>query len=298
MLSGTSTATVPLPSPGLSGLAARYDAFIVDQWGVLHGGEAPYPGAIDCLSALKAAGKRVIILTNSGKRAAVNVGVLAAIGIGGQHIDAIHSSGEEAWRALRERAGTALRDLGRRCLFLARGDNSGILEGLDLVPTASPEEAEFVFNTGVDPAAMRWEDYTALLAPAVARKLPMVCANPDVTAPLGRRIVFGAGALADWYRSRGCPVIRFGKPDKAVFDACLKLAGNPDRGRVLVVGDSLGHDVRGAMNAGLDSAFIAGGIHAEALRIRRGETPSIDAVARLARAFAVQPVHVLPVFAW
>ncbi len=57
---------------GLADLASRYRGFIVDQWGVLHDGGAPYPDALEGLAELRAAGKRVVLLSNSGKRAAVN----------------------------------------------------------------------------------------------------------------------------------------------------------------------------------------------------------------------------------
>ncbi len=298
MLSGQNTVIPPHSAPGLSGLAGRYDVFIVDQWGVLHDGENPYPGAADCLRALKEAGKKVVVLTNSGRRARINTEVLAELGFERGLYDTLHSSGEAAWRALRDREDPVVRGLGRRCLLLARRNNSAILEGLDLVVTDDPGAADFVFNTGVDPATTPWDKYLEWLAPAADRGLPMVCANPDVTSPLGPRMVFGAGALADWYGARGCPVVRFGKPDAAMFETCLKLVETEERERVLVVGDSLDHDIRGAMNAGFDSAFVAGGIHADTLRIQFGEMPSRDAVTRMAAAFAVQPVHVLPNFVW
>ena len=34
---------------GFGPLAARYDGFILDLWGVIHDGVKPYPGAADCL---------------------------------------------------------------------------------------------------------------------------------------------------------------------------------------------------------------------------------------------------------
>ena len=49
-------------------LAARYDGFIVDLWGVVHDGVRPYPGAVDCLTRLRDAGKRVVMLSNAPRR--------------------------------------------------------------------------------------------------------------------------------------------------------------------------------------------------------------------------------------
>ena len=39
------------------------------------------------------------------------------------------------------------------------------------------------------------------------------------------------------------------KPDRRIFDYALEQAGNPDRSRVLMVGDTAESDIRGGMNA-------------------------------------------------
>ena len=45
------------------------------------------------------------------------------------------------------------------------------------------------------------------------------------------------------------------KPLPAFFDVVLKTIGETDRSKVLVIGDSLQSDIRGAVNAGLDSVW-------------------------------------------
>ena len=68
---------------GLSAVADRYDAFILDQWGVLHNGTAVYPSVMDALAAMRAAGKKICLLTNSGRRASFNRARLAEMGFTG-----------------------------------------------------------------------------------------------------------------------------------------------------------------------------------------------------------------------
>jgi ribonucleotide monophosphatase NagD (HAD superfamily) len=51
----------------LAALMPRYDGFLLDQWGVLHDGVRPYPGAVRRAGDAAAGGKRVIILSNSGR---------------------------------------------------------------------------------------------------------------------------------------------------------------------------------------------------------------------------------------
>lgn len=46
------------------------------------------------------------------------------------------------------------------------------------------------------------------------------------------------------------------KPDPKMMEAALAVAGNPDKREVLMLGDSLSSDIRGAINAGLDSCYF------------------------------------------
>ena len=46
------------------------------------------------------------------------------------------------------------------------------------------------------------------------------------------------------------------KPDPAFFAPVLRALGEPDRARVLMVGDNLLTDIRGGINAGLDTAWF------------------------------------------
>jgi ribonucleotide monophosphatase NagD (HAD superfamily) len=50
--------------PGFAPLAKRFDGFILDLWGVIHDGVNAFPHAVDCLTRLRAAGKRTLLLSN------------------------------------------------------------------------------------------------------------------------------------------------------------------------------------------------------------------------------------------
>ena len=49
-------------------LIDNYDTFLLDMWGVMHNGSAPYEGVLQTISELKKAGKKLIIVSNSSKR--------------------------------------------------------------------------------------------------------------------------------------------------------------------------------------------------------------------------------------
>jgi len=284
--------------PGLSAVAEAFDAFVVDQWGVLHGGGRAYPEAVACLERLRAAGKRVAVLTNSGRRAEANRSRMAERGLRPDLFAAVVSSGEEAWQCLRVRSDPWYAELGRKCVFLSHGDDREFLDGLDLRAVPGVAEADFILLTGSDAPRLTMAAYEPILRGGVERGLPMVCANPDTVYPQDGALVFGAGALAARYREMGGEVRFHGKPSPSIFRSCLEAVGTTDTGRVLAVGDSIPHDIAGARAAGLAQALVAGGIHAEELGVRRGDLPSRDAVSRLCAAAEAWPDWVVPAFVW
>src|SRR5579872_3133206 len=77
---------------GLREIAFDYDGFVLDLWGVLHDGSTPYPGVLDALSRLKSAGKRIVILSNAPRRAALVAKRMSEIGIEPSLYHHVHSS--------------------------------------------------------------------------------------------------------------------------------------------------------------------------------------------------------------
>ncbi|KAI4304146.1 hypothetical protein MLD38_039697 [Melastoma candidum] len=51
----------------------RFKAWFLDQFGVLHDGKSPYPGAISTLEKLAKTGAKMVIIINSSRRASVTL---------------------------------------------------------------------------------------------------------------------------------------------------------------------------------------------------------------------------------
>lgn len=253
-----SPATAPAAIAGLGAIAAGYDALFVDQFGVLHDGTAPYPYAVETLSQLSAEGKRVILLSNSGKRAGPNEARLERLGFGRGCWTHLLSSGEVAWSILAAEAGKAKR---RRCLLIARDGDRSAIEGLPFDLSRDGTDCAVVLIAASEGDRKSLDDYAALLAPAAARGVPAYCTNPDkqMLTPLGLR--FGAGRIAMLYEELGGHVTWIGKPFPEIYAAGRRLIAEIDPRRILCVGDSVEHDVVGARDAGLASCFVTGGIH-------------------------------------
>ncbi len=281
---------------GFAEIAAQYDGFILDLWGVIHDGVSPYEGAVGCLERLRDAGKRCVLLSNAPRRAAAAQGMLRAMGIEDALYHGILTSGEASHGALRARnaagADPWFAALGPRVFHLGPDRDRNVLDGLDLVLTEMAD-ADFVLNTGPDDhrAPTDVAAFEDVLAACARRGLPMLCANPDLEVIRGGVRVICAGALAGRYQQMGGDVRSLGKPDPAIYRPVLDMLGT-GRARTLAVGDSLRTDIAGAAAAGLASCWVLGGIHGEALGRDRAR------VAAEALEAGLSPVACLPAFVW
>ena len=281
---------------GMRDLAADYDGFILDLWGVVHDGTAPFPGVIDCMSRLIEAKKRVVLLSNAPRRSDDVMRRITRIGVPERLYHGIMSSGEKAWLHLKHRDEPFYAALGHRCVHIGSERDLEIREGLDLVFVDVPAEADFILNTG--PA--EWEDtletYMPVLAEALSRGLPMVCANPDLVVVHNGKPALCAGALAEEYQRLGGRVRCHGKPYPSVYESCLGLLGIGEKRRILAIGDSLRTDIAGATGAGIDSLFIAGGIHADELSNDGVLDP--ERIAAALNKDGLRPVAAAACFVW
>lgn len=272
---------------GVRDLADRFDAFLVDQFGVLRDGRGPYPGAAEALVDLKRAGKKIIILSNSGKRSAENDRRLAALGFDAQSWDWFLTSGEVAWTILRSesQAGPAT----RKCLLISRDGDTSPVDGLDMARTDNGEDADFILLAASEGDLHPLSHYEALLSPAARRGVPCLCTNPDKIMLTANGTAFGAGRIAELYEELGGTVRWIGKPFPDIYAAALDFLKPIDPSRICCVGDSIEHDIAGAAGAGLRSVLVTTGIldtateaEREALFISHGAVPDF----------------ILPTFTW
>lgn len=283
---------------GLVEIADRYDGFILDLWGVLHDGERPYPGVIECLERLRSAGKQVCLLSNAPRRCASVVRKLEGMGIGRDLYTHVLTSGEATFDALRDPPDAWHAALGRALLHLGPERDTDIYQELDYEVVPSVEAADFVLNTGIDSYDETVADHEATLAACAARRLPMVCANPDLVVMIGSSMAICAGMLALRYEEMGGDVRYHGKPHAPVYRRCFSLMGIADPRRILAVGDSLRTDVAGANAAGIDALLVTGGIHMEELGTAWGERPDPSRLARIVTDGGQRPTAAIPHLVW
>jgi HAD superfamily hydrolase (TIGR01459 family) len=273
---------------GIREIVDCYDVFLLDMWGVLHDGTRPYDGVLETIQRLKAANKRLIVLSNSSKRKSNSVKMLTKLGFDATDFEQIITSGEVAHQLL---SGEAAFEWGplteekenKKVVILGSGDDD--LEYCESCgwTASSVEEASLVIARGTftindgsqvvhkkkDP-----DEYERVLAErlrqAAARRLPMLVANPDKVRPDKNRPPM-PGQIGDQYelalvaageKHPESLVKRIGKPFADVYQMALQ--HTPNLSRVCMVGDALETDVVGGSAFGVDTVWVVkDGIHSD-----------------------------------
>lgn len=279
---------------GLQQIADRFDHVLLDQYGPLRLDKEVFVAARDCVTALRARGKTILVLSNSGKRSADNVIRLAKVGLPADSYDGVLSSGEVTWRGLRDRKSVPFTQVGRRCFLVSRDRDRGVVGGLD-IELVELEAADFILLSGLDDDQTDVGAWHERLAAAAARNVPMLCANPDITMFTPSGLLPAPGALAQSYEDIGGTVAYIGKPHRVMFQAALHTLGNPAPERVLMIGDSLDHDILGGHGVGILTLLITSGVHREALV---GATDVAASIRRLAGSEARMPDWAIDKLVW
>lgn len=283
---------------GVAVLAPTFDGFFLDLWGVLYDGGQVFGPALETLERLKAAGKRLVILSNGPRRAIAVEERIAKAGIPRDCYDGVMSSGEEAWLSLKgEIDDPWYRGLGPRVYFLGPDSDRAMLEGLSVTEVADAAEADFILAIGPFDPGDGVTDYEQTLKAAAARHVPMVCANPDLVVHRLGTVEICAGSIAERYEEVGGRVRWHGKPRRSIYRSGMRLMDGIEKSRIVTVGDSLRTDIRGANGAGLDSLFVIEGIHREDMLNPDGTLNRRQISSAVARAGAV-PTYALRRFEW
>lgn len=295
-------------------LVDKYDGFILDQFGVLHNGTTCLKGADEAVRFLQEhEHKKLVILSNSSALSDATLAKLPQLGFDSAHFLTAVTSGQEAANYVREH------HQGQTCLLLtweedpSKPKRTSFLEACGNIQiTGVVAKADFILLHGCQVIVSNGstseqnigfhengnlEIVQDILQSAVARNLPLVCANPDyhVVRPDNNTRAHMPGQIADLYQSMGGTVQSFGKPHREHFEACVRVLGLPKE-KIVHVGDSIHHDIQGANDTGIASIFVTGGVHREELESELGELPKSNALELFFGKHKETPTHVVPLF--
>ncbi len=198
-------------------IASSFKAVFFDQYGVLHDGRNPYPGAKDALAALKSRGVKVVVLSNSGRTGAANAERMTSLGFEPELYDFLVTSGDVARILLKCGRFPALLAPGARCFIISTDGDDEFASALGVVSTVHSDEADLVVIAGSQADQVSLDDYRASLAPAARRGTPCICVNPDKLMLTASGNAPGAGRIAEVYEELGGAVTWVGKPFPEIY---------------------------------------------------------------------------------
>ncbi|MCY3544134.1 MAG: HAD hydrolase-like protein [Chloroflexi bacterium] len=246
-------------------LVERYSVLLFDAFGVLSYSVGALPGAAALIDRLNRVGKPYYVLTNDSsalpeRRAAryrtegLNVEAARIITSGGL------LTGYFAANDLR----------GSNCAVLGTADSAEFVRRAGGIVVDATDEFDvlvvgdqdgFPFVDGVNAAL------TTLFRMIDGGDTPrLVLPNPDIVFPDDDGFGMASGSVAliiesgleQRYPDRAeLRFDRLGKPNGAIFAEARALSGTMD---MVMLGDTLETDIRGANNFGIESALVAGGV--------------------------------------
>ncbi len=226
-------------------LSERFDAFLLDLDGVVYLGDELVAGSREALNQLRKAGKEVRFLTNDPRPTREQLRRhLVGMGVEVDPEELVTSG----WATANYLAQEALRSA---YVIGSRGLASEIeARGVEVIDRGSCEAVVVGCDEHVS--------YTHLRQASrhVFEGARFVATNADASFPSRKGPLPGTGAIVEALRvtTDQNPVV-IGKPFAAMFDSALRNL-DAERGRTVMIGDSLKSDIVGAHRAGISGVLI------------------------------------------
>lgn len=238
-------------------ISHNYDALICDVWGVLHNGQKLFDGVEECLKRFKKENKIIILLSNAPRPSLYVKKMLDNLNFNEECYDKIITSGDLTKKSLNSNI------FGRNCYHIGPDRDLNIFDDVE-VSRVEFEAADFIFVTGLfDDENEDENDYLELLLLAKERGMKLICANPDLLVQRGNKLIPCAGSISKKYYDMGGESINIGKPYSPIFEeaiSSINRLNNLVDNKIMVIGDGLDTDIKGANIVGLDSLLVLGGL--------------------------------------
>ncbi len=275
----------------------KYNIFLFDMYGVLWDGKTFYEKALEILKTLKDSGKIVYILSNNSKPSSYSLKTK----VPEECCNGIITSGDVIKKTLEN--GEIKFQNKENCekVYIFGSKNTPIfyntkyrvvenLDEADFIYISSPQLTEEEYYNYKDDKNIfkkskngNWDSvnikpFIPYLNDCFNKKLPLLSANPDLTAQEidvntnEINFVIRQGTIIEKYKELGGEVFEFGKPNKNIYDFTFKtieeqIGRKINKNEVIMIGDTLRTDIKGANNVGIDSILLTEtGVTANKLR--------------------------------
>jgi len=257
----------PIKDTTMQELIARYPVILFDSFGVLASSNAVLPGAVELIANLNSIAKTYFVLTNDAsalpESRSENYAKLA-LNIKPEQI--ITSGG------LLSRYFADEHLQGLRCVILGPEDSVRYVQiaGGEFVPIGADFDAVVIGDQSGFPFLETMDQVMTDLFRKTdnGENVRLILPNPDLIYPDGDGFGFASASIAMLLESAlklryperdDLHFIRLGKPHEAIFAEALRRSGTRD---MVMIGDQLETDIKGANDFGLDSVLVGTGIAA------------------------------------
>jgi HAD superfamily hydrolase (TIGR01459 family) len=257
------------PEIDVDELVRRYDAFLLDAYGVLVDSDRALPGAVAFIERLERESKPWLVVSNDASRLTVtSARRYRRLGFPIEP-SRILTSGDLIAAHVR-----ASGLVGGRALVLGPADSRELVRraGMTVLETTDFDlDAVFVCDDDGYPFLPTIErTIDAIIACTDrGRVVELVLPNPDLIYPRGPgRVGITAGSVALLIEnalrarmgSRSPTFTRLGKPHTPMFQEARRRLSASDDARLVMLGDQLATDVAGANAFGIDSVLLGTGV--------------------------------------
>ncbi len=283
---------------GIEEIVYLYDAFLIDQWGVIHNGKSLYYGALETLKELAKTKKPVIILTNSSKTKEFNIKRFKnQFGISSNLYTEIISSAELLKELVIKRVGYPWDSFGKKVFIVADGSDADLIQGTDLESVSEIDEADIVMLLSMQ-ENQNINDHQSWIIPAIEKGLSIVCPSADELSVSPNGVFQGMASIVTDYREKGGVVINVGKPEATIYDYCRLLISSIQSNRILSVGDQIYSDVYGAKKQGFHAALVATGATLKNFPLSKTIEDIANEAFSLSNPKSLSPDWILPSLQW
>lgn len=284
------------PIVNASKIMEKYNTVVLGLRGVITDGNDVDADVINALVSMKRQGMNVVVLSNTTKRTESVIRFLHEKKVPLAVFDSIVTAGEIVHYQLKAKS-TEFDRIGKSYYRLGDKSYTGVFSGLtEYKEVSSLAQADFVYIENVAKENDTIDNYIPILEHAASLNIPMLCVGNDTSTYADGKIILGAGAIAEQYAILGGKIITKGKPDTKLFAYTIDGLPNVKKDKVLVIGDSLPTDIKGAKLLGVDSMLISKGIHVNYLG--EGYIPDVAKTRELAANFDASPDYVISSLRW
>ncbi len=238
-----------------------YNGYIFDMDGVIYRGDEIIIDAVKAINILKQKGKKVLFVTNNSSKTDYEYWQkLVGIGIKPVYETDIITSGDVTAVYLKNQL---KENPSKRNILCVAGKSvrSILIEsGLNVIDPKDYKNADYVvvgFNTDFN-----WKlgNYAVNAVAIYGAKL--IGTNPDIAKPVeNNEIAAGTGSIISFIETASqTKATIMGKPYPEMFKVALDRM-KLNKNEVLMVGDLLITDIKGANDFGMDSALVLTGMH-------------------------------------